>query len=345
MIHTELGDQLRRAREDKGLTLEEVEKATGIRKRFLQAMEEGRFDALPSEIQLRGFLKNYANHVGLNGEEMLAVYERRTRPGQTAAAQKPASPVQPAPVRPAAPQPVKPQSAPTATSQPARPAEPVAPPSSRAIARPKTVPQPAAPKPQLRPTSTPVAATRWMSRLPSWLTLEMVLIAIAVLMVICVAVLIVLLLTNPSNTPATAPRPVTTRTRAAPSPPAPTLPPETPVSTTQPNITTSAEMTSTADFVQVSLAATEHVWVRVTTDGKTAFEGMFAPGQALKWEAKEMLIVETGNGAGLTASFNNKPVGVLGPRDQLVARAWTPAGETAVPPKPTALLPTPSPTP
>ena len=97
------------------------------------------------------------------------------------------------------------------------------------------------------------------------------------------------------------------------------------------------------NVVQVALAATEHVWVRVSTDGTTAFEGMFAPGQALNWEAKELLIVEASNGAGLTASYNGKPVGVLGQRGQVVMRAWTPAGETALPSTPTA--PAPSPTP
>jgi cytoskeletal protein RodZ len=83
MAQTELGDQLRRARENKSLSLEEIEKATGIRKRFLQAMEEGRFDVLPGPIQLRGFLRNYANYVGLNGDQMLALYERQTLSAQT----------------------------------------------------------------------------------------------------------------------------------------------------------------------------------------------------------------------------------------------------------------------
>src|SRR5512136_1811666 len=107
MAQTELGDQLRRAREDKGLSLEESEKATGIRKRFLQAMEEGRFDALPGEIQLRGFLRNYAGYVGLNGDDLIAIYERRTRPvpagpapaGPAPSTGKVASPVQPSPPR------------------------------------------------------------------------------------------------------------------------------------------------------------------------------------------------------------------------------------------------------
>jgi len=116
----------------------------------------------------------------------------------------------------------------------------------------------------------------------------------------------------------------------------------TPVGTSLPNITTSVKLTTSIGYVQVALAATEHVWVRVTTDGRTAFEGLFKPSDALNWEAKEMIIVEAGNGAGLTASFNGKPVGVLGPRGQVVARAWTPSGETSIPPKPTASPATPT---
>lgn len=330
MIHTELGEQLRRAREAKGLSLEEVEKATAIRKRFLQAMEEGRFDALPGEIQLRGFLRNYASQVGLNGDELLAVYERRTRPAQTTPAFQPATPVRPMTAQP------KPSPTPTTASQPVRPAAAAAP--AQSVVAP---PPPAPPKAQPTPVSPPVTQVERALRLPAWLTLETVLIVIAAVLVICVVILLVLLLTNPgAETPSAAPRPIATRTRSAPPPP-PTVPPETPAATPQPNITTSVKLTTTADFVQIALAATEHVWVRVTTDSKTAFEGMFAPGQLLKWEAKELVVVETGNGAGLNVSFNGKPVGALGPRNRLIARAWTPTGETA-PPKPTPAPATPT---
>jgi hypothetical protein len=184
-----------------------------------------------------------------------------------------------------------------------------------------------------------------MSRLPPWLTLEVILMLLAALLVICVAVLLLSIFVAPGATQSLGPvyRPTATRMRIAPTL-LPTAPAATPVSTSLPNITSSVKLTTSVGYVQVALAATEHVWVRVTTDGRTAFEGMFKPGDALNWEAKEMIVVESGNGAGLAASFNGKPVGVLGPRGQVVARAWTPDGETA-PPKPTASVPTPSPTP
>jgi cytoskeletal protein RodZ len=150
------------------------------------------------------------------------------------------------------------------------------------------------------------------------------------------------LLTEPAPSSNPAPRPTATRlTRTVePSPTAPSVTPTAlPASN---NITSSVHPTGTTGYVQVSLSATEHVWVRVKTDGQTAFEKMLDPGQTLKWEAKELVVVETGNGAGLTASANGKPVGVLGQRGQLVARAWTPAGETT-PPQPTPLPSTPTP--
>jgi len=336
MAQTELGNQLRRARENKSVSLEETEKATGIRKRYLEAMEEGRFDALPGQIQLRGFLRNYANYVGLNGDEMLSLYERRSHSAQTPGAFQPTSAVRPVPMQPASPRPQP--AAPPPLAQSAQPAAP----SPSPMAQPQPTRSPA---PRPAPATSNSIRPDWLSRLPPWLTLEVILMLLAALLVICVAVLLLSIFVAPGATQSLAPvfRPAATRTRIAPPPP-PTAPAATPVSTSLPNITSSVKLTTSVGYVQVALAATEHVWVRVTTDGRTAFEGMFKPGDALNWEAKEMIVVESGNGAGLAASFNGKPVGVLGPRGQVVARAWTPAGETA-PPKPTASFPTPSPTP
>lgn len=68
----EIGEQLRQAREAEGLTLEEVEKGTRIRVKFLRAMEAGDLDAMPTPAQVRGFLRNYARYVGLDPAEVIA---------------------------------------------------------------------------------------------------------------------------------------------------------------------------------------------------------------------------------------------------------------------------------
>lgn len=86
---TEIGKILREARETLGLTLEEVERVTRIRTYHLEALEEENFEALPSPVQVRGFLNNYADFLGLNTDEILLQYaeslqlQHRTRPAGT----------------------------------------------------------------------------------------------------------------------------------------------------------------------------------------------------------------------------------------------------------------------
>jgi cytoskeleton protein RodZ len=66
-----IGQKLREAREKLGLTLNEVERITRIRVRYLEMLEKGDFNAMPSIVQARGFLKNYAEFLGLNTSAML----------------------------------------------------------------------------------------------------------------------------------------------------------------------------------------------------------------------------------------------------------------------------------
>lgn len=70
-----IGEDLRQARELLGLTLEDVERATRIRPRYLQAIEQGDLSALPSLVQARGFLRNYAEFLGLDSEDILLRYK------------------------------------------------------------------------------------------------------------------------------------------------------------------------------------------------------------------------------------------------------------------------------
>jgi len=74
---------LRDTREALGLTLDEIEDTIHIRACHLQALEEGNLDSLPSPVQTRGFLRNYAEFLGLQGDEILLRYaeliQRKTR--------------------------------------------------------------------------------------------------------------------------------------------------------------------------------------------------------------------------------------------------------------------------
>ena len=71
--------------------------------------------------------------------------------------------------------------------------------------------------------------------------------------------------------------------------------------------------------------------MRVTVDGFTAFEGMLHPGEPQSWVAQEIVIAETGNGAGCFVIVNGQNMGALGNRGQVSARGWIPTGEVEVP--------------
>lgn len=67
----EVGEKLKEARKAKGYTLDDLQQMTKIQKRYLIAVEEGNLDVLPGKFYARAFIKQYADTVGLNGEELL----------------------------------------------------------------------------------------------------------------------------------------------------------------------------------------------------------------------------------------------------------------------------------
>ncbi|MFC9447770.1 helix-turn-helix domain-containing protein [Bacillus cereus] len=72
---TELGQKLKEAREAKGLTIDQLHEITKIQKRHLVAIEEGNYDVLPGAFYARAFIKQYADAVGLIGEELLVEHQ------------------------------------------------------------------------------------------------------------------------------------------------------------------------------------------------------------------------------------------------------------------------------
>jgi transcriptional regulator with XRE-family HTH domain len=78
----ELGEMLRKARQEKGLTLADVEEATRIRQRYLEALEYGDEHSLPARVYVEGFVRSYAAFLGLSAPDMLARY-RAARPPAT----------------------------------------------------------------------------------------------------------------------------------------------------------------------------------------------------------------------------------------------------------------------
>lgn len=64
----EIGTSLREARLRQGIDLPRVEADTKIRAKYLRALEDEKFDVLPAETYVKGFLRTYAEYLGLDGE-------------------------------------------------------------------------------------------------------------------------------------------------------------------------------------------------------------------------------------------------------------------------------------
>lgn len=66
-----IGQKLKQAREEQRITLENASESTRIRVPYLQALEAGDMSTLPSPVQARGFLRNYAEYLGLDFDQMI----------------------------------------------------------------------------------------------------------------------------------------------------------------------------------------------------------------------------------------------------------------------------------
>lgn len=87
------GEWLKRQRELREISLREVSDTTKINLRYLEALEQNRFSALPAPVFARGFLREYARYVGLDPDEVLNYYDAAQQE------QEPESPAGPRPRR------------------------------------------------------------------------------------------------------------------------------------------------------------------------------------------------------------------------------------------------------
>lgn len=78
-----IGEELRQAREQMGASPADVENETKIRTKYIMAMENDAFDVLPGKAYVKGFLRNYARFLGLDGEALVDRYEEQFAPRVT----------------------------------------------------------------------------------------------------------------------------------------------------------------------------------------------------------------------------------------------------------------------
>jgi cytoskeleton protein RodZ len=85
MSSTPFGEHLKREREMRGVTLEEIAAATRINTRYLEALETAHWSALPGGAFNRGFIRSVARFLGLDEESLIAEYAQETKDKSDAA--------------------------------------------------------------------------------------------------------------------------------------------------------------------------------------------------------------------------------------------------------------------
>jgi len=328
----ELGTRLREARESRGISFEQAEKETRIRRAFLQALEEERYDALPEDVYARGFIRNYARYLGLDAEELLTLYKKAVGASVASIPQVLNEPLSPRDgpsigsgiligamvviiialagwyiyhrfYLGVEPWPLTLLKAPPAT---------VAPPTATQSAPPTQAPTPAATKalvveqPTIAPSATPTHPATATS-VPATARPTTALSATAAPSVAAARTLT-----------ATVAQPTATISQ-------PTSTPTTSIATATPTANVSPTPAPTFEGgVQVRARVTAKTYLEVTVDGERVFTGILDMGAERNWNGRSSVRLRVGNAAGLELVVNGVSVEPLGQEGEVVEVTYTP---------------------
>lgn len=358
----EFGNKFRKARESKGISLDDVSSVTKIGSRMLRAIEEEHFDQLPGGIFNKGFIRAYAKHLGLNDEEAINDYLACLRQAQVDGQDvwEPQPPSQSRPV----PSANRRQGAPTKSGVESRPSPPPALPGEE-------LPHLQLPRAEhVRPRRRDFVGKR-ESGIP-W----------GILAVTAVVIVLVFILwtrhsriartqaaspapvnTTPATQPAPAPistnapvpanHPSSPRTAPTPAPARSPVPNSPSRSTAQlsaatqqpipasaaPGAAEGAGNNATNDQslpvansepaekpLRLVIRATENSWISVTADGRAVSqETLIAPANT-SFRAAHEIVARVGNAAGLTFLWNGQEIPAQGAESEAKTLVFDSAG-------------------
>ena len=289
VIFKELGEKLTQQREMLGFSLEEVERNIHIRLHYLEAIEAGNLDGLPSPVQGRGMLQNYAAFLGLDVEPVLLQFADGLQ-------------------------------AQLAEKQAARPVSTDTRPNRRRI----NIPLQRYFSGDWIIGALLIAAVAafiiWGAiRISSFQSTPTPVDTVPSIAEALQMTPEVLLSEIPAVTDTPLPEPIETDLSPGigenPTEQNPEEAiPETPV----PTISDAP--------VQVYVSVLQRAWMRVTVDGDIEFEGRVIPGSAYPFSGEFQIELLTGNGAALQVFFNETDLGVMGVYGEVVYRVFTPEG-------------------
>ncbi|MEN6409773.1 MAG: RodZ domain-containing protein [Anaerolineaceae bacterium] len=303
-IFAEIGAALRKQREALGISLADVERYTRLRVHYLTALENGDTEGLPSTVQGRGMLNNYAHFLSLDADAMLSRFADgvQARREERLALEAPQTP---------------------ARSARKKPADDV--------------------KGEKGEEEKEPSPSRF-AHLRRYLTADVLLGGSAILILLVFIFWgsnAVLSMNKKAQQPESSGPSIADvlLTSGAPSQAAEFAPnatgeASTPIAveavTAAPAVVSdSAQMTPTSSIptsnapLQVYVVAKARAWMRVTVDGRLTFQGRVPPGGAYTFTGSNQINLITGNAAALQVFFNQQDLGTLGLNQEVVSRVFT----------------------
>ena len=267
-----LGAQFRQAREEKELSLQDVEKKTRIRFKFLQAIEQGNFFVIDNPTQLKGFLRTYARTLDLDDVVILSQYEQALRYESRKGRGRKKNRRQNTSVE----------------------APPQVLPGQRIVVE----------KPRINTANYPTESTVYQPE--SGNTGKVIVGGVLILVIVGMVIGAIVLVASDFflGDEATPPVGVIQAINLASSPVV--VPTATPTQNVQPTVVTTPNIVPGTPL-DIQLVAQQRLWLRVQIDGVIDFEGLMRPGDALNYRPADTLIVTTSNAVGLQILVNSQP--------------------------------------
>lgn len=286
VIFKELGEDLKQQRELLGFSLEEIERNIHIRQHYLEALEEGDINGLPSPVQGRGMLQNYASFLGLDSDSVLFQFADGL---QAQLVEKRAS----------------------------RSPSPTSGSSSKGINLSLR---------RYVPSDLVLGAFLLIGLISFvvWGILRITSLSAPQLPSATVPSIAEALLMTPDVMGSEIPSPTLIPSAESPVTDLPPGIAENPTEQSSEEATPIPTVIDAP--VQIYISVLQRAWMRVTVDGAIEFEGRVAPGGAYSFAGDFQIELLTGNGAALQVFFNETDLGVLGVYGEVIYRVFTPDG-------------------
>jgi cytoskeleton protein RodZ len=287
------GEKLQREREMRGITLDEIAKATKIGTRSLRALEQEDFNKLPGGIFNKGFVRAYARYLGIDEEQAVADYMAAIE---------------------------EPESAPVSIDN-----EQLKKIEANWKPLPKEVEGEQISSFRFPWTGVAILIVLIAAIVLAWRFGPG---AIQRLKARHQSKEQQTEMAQQTTAAAYQAAPLTTDSATQPEqvpPPAATLPESTPAESTSASSSTESEKPAPGEFV-IKVRVDQESWVSIKADGKSVQRGMLKAGQLQTFRAHEQVVLTAGNAAGVSVSFNGTPQPSLGEANKVRTVIFTPRG-------------------